>query len=192
MFPTFNLTDPIAELQIRMHCIRIRIKHFPSKILDQNVKWFGGFFIILTFHPSRIPDPGVKKAPDPGSGSLTLWIWILSRSSDCGDVPYVYLRTDNSVRKYYSRKAVLRIRNRILTYVFGPPGSGSVSQRYGSRSGSGPFYHQAKLVRKTLIPIVRWLLYDFFFYFEKVISSFVLASYLVNSIFAPNSLCVNW
>ena len=26
----------------------------------------------LTFSPSRIPDPGVKKAPDPGSGSATL------------------------------------------------------------------------------------------------------------------------
>jgi hypothetical protein len=26
----------------------------------------------LTFYPSRIPDPGVKKAPDPGSGSATL------------------------------------------------------------------------------------------------------------------------
>ncbi len=24
------------------------------------------------FFPSRIPDPGVKKAPDPGSGSATL------------------------------------------------------------------------------------------------------------------------
>jgi hypothetical protein len=24
------------------------------------------------FLPSRIPDPGVKKAPDPGSGSATL------------------------------------------------------------------------------------------------------------------------
>ncbi len=31
-------------------------------------------------------------------------------------------------------------------YVFGLPGSGSISQRYGS------FYHQAKIVRKTLIP----------------------------------------
>jgi hypothetical protein len=29
-------------------------------------------------------------------------------------------------------------------YVFGPPGSGSISQRYGS----GSFYHQAKIVRK--------------------------------------------
>jgi hypothetical protein len=34
-------------------------------------------------------------------------------------------------------------------HVFGPPGSGSTSQRYGS--GSGPFYHHAKIVRKTLI-----------------------------------------
>jgi hypothetical protein len=37
---------------------------------------------------------------------------------------------------------------------FGSPGSGSgyISQRYGS--GSGSFYHQAKIVRKTLIPTV--------------------------------------
>jgi hypothetical protein len=27
---------------------------------------------MLTFYPSRIPDPGVKKAPNPGSGSATL------------------------------------------------------------------------------------------------------------------------
>jgi hypothetical protein len=32
------------------------------------------------------------------------------------------------------------------SYIFGPPGSGSISQRYGSGSGSssGSFYHQAK------------------------------------------------
>jgi hypothetical protein len=35
-------------------------------------------------------------------------------------------------------------------HVFGPPGSGSTSQRYGS----GSFYHHAKIVRKTLIPII--------------------------------------
>ncbi len=33
---------------------------------------------------------------------------------------------------------------------FGPPGSGSTSQRYGS--GSGYFYYQSKIVKKTLIP----------------------------------------
>ncbi len=27
---------------------------------------------MLSFYLSRIPDPGVKKAPDPGSGSATL------------------------------------------------------------------------------------------------------------------------
>ncbi len=42
--------------------------------------------------------------------------------------------------------------------VFGPPGSGSISQRYGS----GSFYRQAKIVRKTLIPID-----SYFFIFEK-------------------------
>jgi hypothetical protein len=40
---------------------------------------------------------------------------------------------------------------------FGPPGSGSITTRYGS----GPFFHQAKIVRKTLIPTVLWLLYAF-------------------------------
>ncbi len=35
-------------------------------------------------------------------------------------------------------------------HAFGPPGSGSESIR--QRYGSGSFYHQAKIVRKTLIP----------------------------------------
>ncbi len=43
--------------------------------------------------------------------------------------------------------------------VFEPPGSGSVSTRYGSVSGS--FQPQAKIMRKTLIPTVWSLLYDF-------------------------------
>jgi hypothetical protein len=29
---------------------------------------------MLTFYPSRIPDPGVKKAPDPGSATLLIRI----------------------------------------------------------------------------------------------------------------------
>jgi hypothetical protein len=28
------------------------------------------------FYPSRIPDPGVKQAPDPGSGSATLLLSV--------------------------------------------------------------------------------------------------------------------
>jgi hypothetical protein len=48
-------------------------------------------------------------------------------------------------------------------YFFGPPGSGfgSISQRYGFGSGLGPFYHQAKIVRKTLITTVLRLLFVF-------------------------------
>jgi hypothetical protein len=34
--------------------------------------------------------------------------------------------------------------------VYWPPGSGFISQRYGS----GSFYHHAKIVRKTLIPTI--------------------------------------
>jgi hypothetical protein len=33
---------------------------------------------MLTFYPSRIPDPGDKKAPDPGSGSATLHMMKIS------------------------------------------------------------------------------------------------------------------
>jgi hypothetical protein len=56
-------------------------------------------------------------------------------------------------------------------HVFGPPGSGSPSQRYGSRSGSGSgsFYHHAKIVRKPLIPLVPTILWLFLtFYLWKI------------------------
>jgi hypothetical protein len=33
-------------------------------------------------------------------------------------------------------------------HVFGPPGSGSISQRYGFGFGSGSFYRQAKIISK--------------------------------------------
>jgi hypothetical protein len=36
------------------------------------------------------------------------------------------------------------------SHVFGPPGSGSFRQMYGSESGSGSFYHQAKKIKKNL------------------------------------------
>ncbi len=50
--------------------------------------------------------------------------------------------------------------------VYKPPGSvsGSVCHKYGS--GSGSFNHQAKIVRKTLISSVLWLLLWLYF-FEK-------------------------
>jgi hypothetical protein len=62
-------------------------------------------------------------------------------------------------------------------HVFGPPGSGSISQRYGS--GYGSFYHQTKIVRKTLIPTASVTSFDFLslkmmytkMYLEKVLIS---------------------
>ncbi len=71
-------------------------------------------------------------------------------------------------------------------HVFWPPGSGSISQRYGS----GSFHHHAKIVRKTLITSVLWPFLTFYLwkimsrYHQKVISrkillkiSFLLASW---------------
>ncbi len=58
-------------------------------------------------------------------------------------------------------------------YVFGPPGSGSVSQMYGNGFSSKflTVYHQAKIVRKTWIPTVLLLLFDFLsLKLQKVIS----------------------
>jgi hypothetical protein len=53
--------------------------------------------------------------------------------------------------------AVLRIRIHRIHMFFGLPDS-DTSQRYrsgsGSCSGSGSFYHHAKMVRKTLIPTI--------------------------------------
>jgi hypothetical protein len=43
--------------------------------------------------------------------------------------------------------------------VLGPPGSGSISQRFGS--GSGSFYHQAKIVLKKLDSYYFVTLFDF-------------------------------
>jgi hypothetical protein len=58
--------------------IHIRIKDFkyfnPKKVLSSR-KYDPGCssrIRILIFYPSWIPDPGVKKAPDPGPGSATL------------------------------------------------------------------------------------------------------------------------
>jgi hypothetical protein len=47
-------------------------------------------------------------------------------------------------------------------HVFGPPGSGSGSTGQRYESGSGSFYHHAKIVRKTLIPYIFLLFLTFY------------------------------
>ncbi len=52
-------------------------------------------------------------------------------------------------------------------HVFGPPGSGSISQWYGSGSGSFLLSH-AKIVRKTLIPTILWFFLTFYLNYVNV------------------------
>ncbi len=78
---------------------------------------------ILIFYPSRIPDPGVKKAPDPGPGSATL----NERQRYCG-----HLRKKEN--DYYNIRlsVVLRIRGILVRIRI----RGSVSLTNGSGSSS--------------------------------------------------------
>jgi hypothetical protein len=55
---------------------------------------------MLTFYPSRIPDPGVKKAPDPGSGSATLLTWPRFTNFDKKSI-----RNISDLLKYLSRSS---------------------------------------------------------------------------------------
>jgi hypothetical protein len=48
-------------------------------------------------------------------------------------------------------------------HVFGPLGTGSISQWYVSGSGTGSFYRHAKIVRKTLDSYYFVALFDFLF-----------------------------
>ncbi len=74
---------------------RIRFKefkYFNPKTVSKLSEIWSGLLIpapdprirIRIFYPSRIPDPEVKKAPDPGSGSATLLLFIVISALDCG------------------------------------------------------------------------------------------------------------
>jgi hypothetical protein len=65
--------------------------------------------------------------------------------------------------QFYDLRELFKVNDSVADpdpHVFGPPGSGSISQRYGSESGS--FYHYAKIVRKTLIPTILQLFFTFY------------------------------
>jgi hypothetical protein len=65
--PTFS--HPGSRIRIK------EFKYFNPKALENMVRVVhpGSRIWMMTFYPSRIPDPGVKKSPDPGSGSATLY-----------------------------------------------------------------------------------------------------------------------
>jgi hypothetical protein len=104
--PDPTLFHPGSELSPS----RIRIKEFKYFNPKKTKKWFLWFLSTrkydpgcssrirkLIFYPSRIPELGVKKAPDPGSGSATLtltngkrirmriWNRIQIRTKICGE-----------------------------------------------------------------------------------------------------------
>jgi hypothetical protein len=61
--PNFSIPDPGSKKDSGSR-IRIHIKEFLTLKIVSTL-WVPD----LDFYPSRIPDPGVKKALDPGSGS---------------------------------------------------------------------------------------------------------------------------
>ncbi len=79
--PDPNFFHPGSQISIK------EFKYFnPKKWFLRSRKYNPGCssrIRILTFYPSRIPDPGVKKAPDPGSGSETMLKISLCWSGDC-------------------------------------------------------------------------------------------------------------
>ncbi len=106
----------------------------------------------------------VKGEHEPGPASTSCWSPTLNgtrRSANTGNTS----RWSSSPRR---NATGLRPRAWILGNIlqccgsgstcFGP--SGSTSQRYWS--GSGSFYHHAKIVRKTLIPTILWLFLSFY------------------------------
>jgi hypothetical protein len=70
---------------------------------------------MLTFYPSRIPDPGVKKAPDPGSGSATLILFmymlvLLSRNDILLFSIFGHLTPGSGSGSVFSLKGWIRIK----------------------------------------------------------------------------------
>ncbi len=126
----FSIPDPIFPMPNAGSLIRIKeCNYFNSKKLFlSSLKYDPGCssrIRILIFYPSRIPDPGVKKAPDPGSGSATLNERQTTRQRYCGR-----LRKKENDCYNIRLSVVLRIRDilvriRILGSVLVTNGSGS-------------------------------------------------------------------
>ncbi len=83
----FSVADPGCLSRIRLFPSRIRTKKWflSSRKYDPG---FSSRIRMLTFYPSRISDPGVKKAPDPGSATLFFLSWCGIESTICVDLPF--------------------------------------------------------------------------------------------------------
>jgi hypothetical protein len=91
----FSIPDPGSEFfPSRIPDPHQEFRYFiPKKWLLSSRKYDSGCSSrtwILTFYPSLIPDPVVKTAPDPGSGSAIL-VGVCGFSSICRNQSCVYL-----------------------------------------------------------------------------------------------------
>jgi hypothetical protein len=111
------------------------------------------------------PDPGGPKTYGSGSATLPrnmtfLFLFLVCLRIMIHDILYVLLVRMNDLNFLDLQKLICSVPDPNPDppdpRVFGPPGS--ISQRYGSGSGScsgsGSFYYQANIVRKTLISTV--------------------------------------
>jgi hypothetical protein len=121
----------------------IRVVHPGSRIPDPDAD----------FYPSRIPDPGVKKAPDPGSATLLpskedrlhTWRVLYEIVGVVKRVGLLLLQKITCLVVINQLKQCCECESGFV--YFGPPGSGSRS-----------FFYQAKKSKKNL---------DIYYCFEK-------------------------
>ena len=118
--------------------------------------------------PSGFPSPPTPSVPSQRRGSWARGSWARVPRPAYGSPAAVSPLASAGC----SRRAADSVQYFIMTYltlqccgsdpnpdpdppdphVFGPPRSGSISQSYGS--GSGSFYNHGKIVRKILIPTI--------------------------------------
>jgi hypothetical protein len=143
---------------------------------------FGGKMLYGTYDVAgvflELKDPGVDLLLDELNIqdllNLLLDLDVVGQQQGGQHLPHLGEQHQSLRQQQIYRDYIQRFRIRIRTVTrFGPPGSGSFSQRYGSGSGSfskryrkrygsglefGSFY-QEKILRKTLISTVLFLLY---------------------------------
>ncbi len=109
---------------------------------------------VLIFYPSRIPDPGVKKAADPGSGSATLVLKFRGTAiKGCCRPHSFYSWYKKEIREYLRKSTIqycafphrtgviIKISYciRYVSFVFYD--TGTFCQRYGTISGNAQYQY---------------------------------------------------